>query len=124
MMEDLQKFVQEFADNIAAQSEAIARADSSTGNRHADKALSAFAQLCLYGDKGRDALASLFTHPRPDVRVTAAAFLLRHRTAEALQVLEEVAGSNESWSFNAQQAILRWNEGTWALDPADPPDER
>jgi hypothetical protein len=52
-----------------------------------------------------------------DVRVTAAAFLLRYRTAEAKAVLEEAAKGEEMVPFEAQQALLRWEEGTWALDP-------
>jgi hypothetical protein len=43
--------------------------------------------------------------------------LLRHRTAEAKAVLEEAAKGEEMVPFEAQQALQRWEEGTWALDP-------
>jgi hypothetical protein len=55
-----------------------------------------------------------------DVRVTAAACLLLHRTEEAKAALEEAAKGKGLVPFEAQQALKRWEEGTWALDPACP----
>jgi hypothetical protein len=56
-------------------------------------------------------------HERADVRVTAAAYLLRHRTGQALQVLREAAKGSGLTAFEASQAIQRWEENTWELDP-------
>lgn|GEM_PF-3435773 len=47
----------------------------------------------------------------------AAAHLLRYRTDEAKAVLEEAAKGQGLIPFGAQQALKRWEEGTWALDP-------
>jgi len=47
----------------------------------------------------------------------AAAHLLRYRTDEAKAVLHEAAGGEGMIPFCAQQALKRWEEGTWALDP-------
>jgi hypothetical protein len=113
----LEELVEQFAENVAAQTDAIWRGDSKTGNKHARKYAAAFDKLRARGDAGRDALAVLLKHPRMDVRVTAAACLLRHRTAEAKAVLEEAAKGEGMVPFEAQQALLRWEEGTWALDP-------
>jgi hypothetical protein len=118
-MMDMQKLVAEFARHVQAQTEAIWDGDAKTGNKHADKCLAVFDKLRAHGDTGRDALAVLFTHPRMDVRVSAAALLLRHRTAEAKAVLEEAAKGKGLVPFEASQALKRWEEGTWALDPAD-----
>jgi hypothetical protein len=52
-----------------------------------------------------------------DVRAMAAAYLLRHRTAEAKAVLEEVSKEGGLAAFGASEALKRWEEGTWALDP-------
>ncbi len=93
--------------------------DAKVGNRHAKKAIAAFMKLRAEGDAGRDALAVLFTHPRMDVRVSAAALLLRHRTAEAKAVLEEAAKGKGLVPFEASEALKRWEEGTWALDEDD-----
>jgi hypothetical protein len=113
----LEELVEEFARHVEAGTEAVWRGDAKAGNRHANRSLAAFKKLRAHGDAGRDALAVLFKHPRMDVRVAAAAFLLRYRTAEAKAVLEEAAKGEGLIPFEAQQALLRWEEGTWALDP-------
>lgn len=116
-MTKLEKLVEEFAQNVAAQSDEIAHGSASKGNRHAKRYISAFDKLCTHGDAGRDALAVLFAHPRMDVRVMAASFLLRHRTTEAKTVLMEVAKQGGLAALGAQQALTNWENGTWALDP-------
>lgn len=113
----LEELVEQFAQNVAAQTDAIWRGDAKTGNKHARKYGAAFDKLRAQGNAGRDALAVLFKHPRMDVRVMAAAVLLRYRTAEAKAVLEEAAKGEGMVPFKAGQALKRWEEGTWALDP-------
>lgn len=113
----LEKLVEQFAENVAAQTDAIWQGDARTGNKHAKKYIVAFDKLRAHGDAGRDALAALFHHPRMDVRVAAAAYLLRYKTTEARAVLEEAAKGQGMVPFEAGQALLRWEEGTWALDP-------
>jgi hypothetical protein len=113
----LEELVEQFAQNVAAQTDAIWRGDAKTGNKHARKYDAAFEKLRAHGNAGRDALAVLFKHPRMDVRVMAAAMLLQYRTAGAKAVLEEAAKGEGLIPFGAQQALLRWEEGTWALDP-------
>lgn len=115
--EQIQEVVHDFADSVVQQTEAIRRGDHRTGNKYAKRYITAFSKLRAFGNAGRDALASLLTHARRDVRVAAAAFLLRHRTDEALGVLRaEVSGEGEV-AFEASEAIRRWEEGTWSLDP-------
>jgi hypothetical protein len=109
--------VEQFAQNVAAQTEAIWRGDAKTGNKHARKYGAAVDKLLAHGDAGRDALLVLLKHERMDVRVMAAAHLLRYRTAEAKAVLEDAARGEGMIPFCAQQALKRWEEGTWALDP-------
>lgn len=114
---ELDKIVAEFAEHTIAQTDAIFRGDAKTGNKHARKRIAAFKKLRAQGDAGRDALLVLFTHPRMDVRVKAAAYLLRHRTKEAKAVLREVAKGEGLAAFGASEALKRWQEGTWQLDP-------
>jgi Domain of unknown function (DUF2019) len=113
----LEKLVETCALHAAAQTDAIWKGDAKTGNKHATQVNKAFDKLCAHGGAGRDALAALFTHPRMDVRVKAAAFLFRHRTEEAKAVLSEAAQEEGLVSFAASEALKRWEEGTWALDP-------
>lgn len=114
----LEQLVEQFANHVQSETEAGWRGDSPTANKHADKYLAVFDELRAHGDAGRDALAVLLKHPRMDVRVTAAVFLLRHRRAEAKAVLEEAAQGKGMVPFEAQEALKRWEEGTWSLDPA------
>ncbi|MBN1203384.1 MAG: DUF2019 domain-containing protein [Myxococcaceae bacterium] len=113
----LEELVEQFAQHVQAETEAGWRGDAKTANRHADRSIAVFKKLRAHGNAGRDALSVLFKHPRMDVRVAAAALLLRYRTKEAKAVLEEAARGEGMVPFEAQQALLRWEEGTWALDP-------
>lgn len=110
--------VEEFAREVASQTDAIWRGDAKTGNKHAKRYVRAFRKLRSTGDSGREALVPLLDHERPDVRVAAAAHLLRYCTTEAMAVLREAAQGNGQAAFEASEAIKRWQEGTWALDPA------
>lgn len=117
MPQALEKLVEQFAENVAAQTDAVWQGDARTGNKHAKRDMAAFDTLRAHGDAGRDALAVLLHHPRMDVRVAAAAYLLRYKTAEARAVLEGAAKGQGLVPFEAGQALNRWEEGTWALDP-------
>ncbi len=112
-----EKLVKEFAECVAAQSEAIARADARTGNKHAKRYVAAFDRLRAHGDEGREALATLLTDGRADVRVMAAAYLLRYCESRARLILEAEAKGTGLVAFGAAQTLKRWEEGIWALDP-------
>ncbi len=114
---NLERLVEIFAVNVAEQTDAIWRGDAKTGNKHAKRYLAAVDKLLALGDEGRDALASLLTHQRMDVRVKAAAYLLRYRTVEAKTVLEEAARSEGMIPFIASEVLKSWEQGSWALDP-------
>ncbi|HYH95328.1 DUF2019 domain-containing protein [Hyalangium sp.] len=109
--------VEQFAQHVATQTEAIRRGDAKEGNKHAKKYTAALHELRARGDAGRDALSVLLKHPRTDVRAMAAAFLLRYRTAEAKAVLEAAAKEGGVAAIGAIMTLKRWEEGTWALDP-------
>ena len=113
----MQELVNEFATSVIAQTEAIRLGDHKSGNRVARRYIAAFEKLRAYGDVGRDSLASLLTHESADVRTMSAAFLLRHKTGEALDVLRAAAAGDGIIAFEASEAIKRWEEGTWSLDP-------
>ncbi|WNG52648.1 DUF2019 domain-containing protein [Archangium minus] len=114
----LGELVEAFAQHVAAQTDAISRGDARTGNKHAKRYVALFERLRSHGDAGRAALADLFTHPRMDVRVAAAAHLFRYRTSEAQAVLQEIAKGEGLAAFEASESLMRWADGTWELDPA------
>ncbi|HEX5746840.1 MAG TPA: DUF2019 domain-containing protein [Archangium sp.] len=113
----LEELVEQFAQNVAAQTDAIRRGDARTGNKHAKRYTAALQELRAQGNAGRDALSVLLKHPRTDVRAMAAAFLLRYRTAEAKAVLEVAAKEGGVAAIGAIMTLKRWEEGTWTLDP-------
>ena len=113
----LEELVEQVAKHVAAQTDAIHRGDSRAGNKHAKKYGAAIDQLLAHGDAGRNALMTLFTHERTDVRATAGAFLLRYRTAEARAILEVAAKEGGIGAIDAIMALKHWDEGTWSLDP-------
>jgi hypothetical protein len=119
MVANLEELVEAFAHHVQAQTQEIFKGDAKTGNKYAKKAFATFQKLRSHGDAGRDALAVLFKHPSMDVRTAAATLLLRHRTAEARAILEEAAQGKGLIPFEASEALKRWEEGTWALDPAE-----
>jgi hypothetical protein len=110
--------MEDFARNSATQTECIMRGDATTGTEHAMRALAAFKTPYTHGEAGQDELTTLFTHFRIDMRVTAAAFLLEHRTTEARAVLEEAARGEGLAALVAMQPLKNWEDETWALDPA------
>ncbi|WNG62668.1 DUF2019 domain-containing protein [Archangium gephyra] len=113
----LEELVEQFAQNVAAQTDAIRKGDARTGNKHAKRYTAALQELRAQGNTGRDALSVLLKHPRTDVRAMAAAFLLRYRTAEAKAVLEAAAKEGGVSAIGAIMTLKRWEEGTWTLDP-------
>jgi hypothetical protein len=113
---NLEDIAEEFARNVAAQTDAIQRGDSKGGNKCARRYTAAYKKLRDHGDAGRDALAVLLTHPRMDVRVYAAVFLLSDRPAQARPVLEDAAKGEGIIPFEASQVLKYWEEGTWNLD--------
>ena len=117
-MSDFGKLVREFAENVAAQADAIRRGDPKSGNRHAKRYIKAFRELRTHGDVGREALVPLMFVERADVRAMAAAFLLRYRPEEARRVLHDLARGAGFAAFSAGETLKRWEEGTWALDPS------
>jgi hypothetical protein len=119
-IDTMHKLVLEFAENVAAQTEAMKRGDSTTGNKHAKRYIKAFEALRRFGDPGRDALAPLLQDSRVDVCLMAAAYLLRHRHEEARRVLEQIARGQGFHAFAANPALKRWEDKTWQLDPLEP----
>jgi hypothetical protein len=116
--DSIKQWVDDFAESIIQQTEALRQNDYRIGNVHARRGAAAFSKLRAIGDMGRDALIPLLRHERADVRVGTAACLLRHRTQESLAVLRTEAATGQGLaSFEASEAIQRWEEGDWHLDP-------
>lgn len=115
-MNDADPLVSTFAENVAKQSRFVMLGNAEAGNACAREYIKAFQALRSMGTDGLNALAALLEDLRADVRVTAAAFLLRHCEAKAKSVLESEANGKGLTALAASQALRRWEEGTWNLD--------
>lgn len=118
LSDTLKILVDRFAECVTMRSAALRRGDSDEANRFVRECVAIFWQLASFGNQGRDALAILFMHPLNSVRVASAAWLLRYKHDEAMQVLRAVAEGQDMDAFRAQQCMKRWEEGEWQLDPA------
>lgn len=116
MSETTLGLVEEFAEAVAGQEDALQVGDSVLGNQLAKKYVSTFRKLREIGDEGREALTALFNDERPSVRVMAASFLLRYRHEQARMILETEAKGQGFVAFGAAQALKRWEDGSWSLD--------
>ncbi len=116
----IQNLVEEFARCIVSQREAMQEGKLEEGNRFSNLASEAFKALTsVYGDDGREVLKTLLRHPDPEVQMATAVCLLRYCTQEALKKLRDIAESGTGHAAAvAPQAIKRWEEGDWHLDPA------
>jgi hypothetical protein len=113
----IEELVTAFLDSVVGQCVAISNGDAGESNRYADATIAAFDALRSHGDLGRAGLAVLLTDERGDVRVAAAAYLLRYCEPQALAVLEAEAKGRGMLGFKAAQALKRWKSGEWNLDP-------
>lgn len=107
--------VESFAANVVAQRNA---STATVGNRHARKSLDAAKNLLRLGDEGIDALATLLQHKDPDVRVDAAAVLLKDRTEQAVAALRPIAANPRFGlaAFGAQMTLERYSEGVLTIE--------
>jgi len=115
--ENLEAFVEEFADGVEGQAKAVLTSDVQKGTECAHRYMAAVRSLQRLGNEGRDALATLLNDRRSEVRVQAASYLLKYSGEQARLVLEREASGRGFTAFTALQVLKRWNEGTWNLDP-------
>jgi hypothetical protein len=109
--------VRKFAESAIGQTDALENGDAVSGEKHAVACSKTFDALRAQGDSGREALTALFEHEDAAVRTTAAVFLLGYCEERALAVLEAEAKGDGLPAFVAAQALERWEEGDWDLDP-------
>ncbi len=100
-----------FVAGVVQQNAYIARGDARQGNREAKKYVAA-ARALLAGGKGEvDRFATLLTHDHNDVRVMAAAFLLKERTEEAVAALRPLAKGSGIAALGAKMTLERYERG-------------
>jgi hypothetical protein len=110
--EHADNWIQIFHDAVLKHAEFTCK-DSRVANRHFDRAIEAWRALSQQGDEGLSSFSKLLGHGPSVVRVTAATYLLPHRTKDALRVL---TSAREAGDPLALVTIARWERGFY-IDP-------
>lgn len=91
--------------------------DWQENNKWAKKQAKAFQQIIAIGDIAREELLTLLEHENLNVVLNAAVFSLKYDTEKSLTALEKIAATDSGIvGFRAEQAIQRWQEGSWRLE--------
>jgi hypothetical protein len=113
----LEEYVNIFIENIVLQNEYVSKNNPKDGNKAAKKYIEAFKKIVeKYNDSGRERLSAELSNSNKHVKAMTAAFLLRYKQKESMDVLIELSRENTMLGFAAGETIKRWNEGSWTLD--------
>ena len=113
---NIQKLVDVFADATHKHHEALMEGNSRKANKQAKRVADTFQAIITTGDMARQALLQLTKSEDMAVASTAATFSLKYATDESIAVLKRVAQRTDLLGFRAEQALKRWEEGSWHLE--------
>jgi hypothetical protein len=114
---DYKKLVEQFSQAAERSFEAMMKGDWKENNKWAKKQAKAFQQIIAIGDIARDELLTLLDHENLNVVLNAAVFSLKYDTEKSITTLERIASTDRGMvGFRAQQALQRWEEGSWQLE--------
>ena len=116
MKEQVKKLIDNFAYFVIKQNECLNKGDWKQGNKYAKKYIKSFDEIRKIGDSVKEKMKKLLVHENDGIKVTAASFLLRYCTYEAMNVLKEISKKPGIIGFEAQEFIKRWEEGSWSLN--------
>src|SRR5258705_13663649 len=97
-----------FVAAVVQQHECIARGDAHSGNTEATKYNAAARAMLAGGDREIDRFATLLAHDHDDVRVMAAAYLLKERTDAAVATLRPIAAGVGLAALGAHMTLARY----------------
>jgi len=104
-----------FAEGVVTQNRYIWQGDAVSGNRHAVRYIEAARALLTGGPTHLDAFCALLEHSDPSVRGTAAAFLLKDRTDQAVPVLHALASGEGLAALGARATLERYERGVLTI---------
>ena len=107
---DTEELVNQFADAIIKQNEAIYSGTTKEVRRYGKKITPIARKLVNMGEEGKRQFATLFNHPDREIRATAAVCLMSYMPEEALVVLRELAEGDDLIAMGAQMRIKEWEE--------------
>jgi hypothetical protein len=107
---DAAALVEEFADSVVKQSEAILTGTTKEARYYGKKPAPIARKLLGMGDEAVRQFASLLCHPVRRVRVVAAVYLFTSLPDDVLAALKEVAEGDDFAALCAQLRIKEWEE--------------
>jgi carbamate kinase len=113
---DIERRIENFVKAARAHYAATLAGDHEKVNAQAKSLQRAFQEIVALGDVGRDALLVKAENEEVAVAAMAAVYSLRHNTAKAIEILRHIAMQPGLIGFEAQQALQRWEEGSWQLE--------
>jgi hypothetical protein len=116
-MED--SVIKELIDNFAQaarQHNIFSISDWRKANKEAKKMHSYFLEITSHGQPARVALLELTESEETSVSLMAAVYSLKFNSEKSLMVLKKLEKQPDVIGFQAQQAIKRWEEGSWQLE--------
>ncbi len=114
--QEVDKVVSAFAEAAKLHYQAILAGNYKVTNKHAKAIEKAFRKIAAMGPEARQALLDKVDDGDSAVAVMAATFSLKFDTERALNALRRISSDPGLMGLRAQQAIQRWEEGTWQLE--------
>lgn len=110
MKKTASELVQEFADSLIKQSQAIHSGTAKEARYYGRKRGPIARKLLRMGDEGKQEFATLFHHQHREIRGTAAVYLISSMPEEALAVFRELAEGDDLIADAAKMRIKEWEE--------------
>ncbi len=114
--QDYKKLVEQFAEAAEKSFEAILKGDWRENNKWVKRQVKAFQQITEIGEVAREELLTLLEHENLAIAKSAAAFSLKYATEKSKTTLARISQEPGILGFEAQQALQRWEEGSWQLE--------
>ena len=111
IQELLDKFIQ-----AAKKHQDSSLVDWRTANAEAKKLQQVFLELTHGGQVAREALLRLVDSEECAVSLMAAVYSLKYNPVKSLAALKKLEKQPGFIGFQAEQAIKRWEEGSWQLE--------
>jgi hypothetical protein len=111
-MTDIQKLLSKFS-NAAIRHHEYSLSNSAAANRAAREMAIAYRELTKLGPQAREKLLELIESDDPRISINAACYSLKFNPEKSLAALETLKKQPGTIGFEAEQAIMRWEEGNW-----------
>lgn len=111
MPRNLQDPLEIFVEAEQKSLEAVDRGDSRAANKYARRSIAAARQLLAGGEASIGRFATLLEHQSANIRASAAAWLLKDRTDQAVAALKPIAKSKGLPAMKAICTLARYAKG-------------